>query len=287
MRQAGTIADKPDAERFANYLLTQGISSKVEAANGQWAIWIHDENQLAKSKEELAQFQREPEDARYTAAERTAKAARREAAEKKRQAEKNFIDMRNEWASPWRRRPVTMVMILFSIAVYLGVFDWPHDTLYISTTNELTEVREGQVWRLLTPIFMHGSILHIAFNMFWLYDLGSMIERRLGSFLYVLLILAVALPSNYLQFVMTGPAFLGMSGVVFGLFGYAWVRGKMDPTSGFYVRPDVAFWMFLWFGLCLTPLVPNVANWAHGGGLAAGAVLGYLAHLTRSLRKKT
>jgi rhomboid protease GlpG len=287
MRQAGTIATKQDAERFANYLLSLGISSKVEPANGQWAVWIHDENQIPQSKQELDQFQLAPNDERYKAAEHAAKQARREAAEKQRQAKRNYIDMRNEWASPWRRRPVTMAMIIFSVLVYLGALGASQVDLYISTNDSLTEIANGQVWRLVTPIFLHFGLLHILFNMYWLYDLGTMIERRLGSWLYVLLILVVAVPSNFAQFVATGPGFGGMSGVVFGLFGYCWVRGRTDPTSGLHLRPDIAFWMLAWFALCLTPLIPNVANWAHGVGLAVGAALGYLPHLAKRLRQKT
>jgi hypothetical protein len=64
MRQAGTIATRADAERFSNYLLTLGITSKVEPAGDQWAIWIHDENQIPRSKQELDEFQRAPQDER-------------------------------------------------------------------------------------------------------------------------------------------------------------------------------------------------------------------------------
>jgi len=287
MRQAGTIESKQDAERFANYLLSLGITSKIEPSDGQWAVWIHDENEIPRSKQELEQFQHQPNDERYKAAEHAASLARREAAEKKRRAKRNYVDMRNEWANPWRRRPVTMAMIIFSALVYLGVLQLPQASLLISTSDSLSEVRGGQVWRLVSPIFLHFGLLHIVFNMYWLYDLGTMIERRLGSILYILLILAIAVPSNYAQFAVTGPMFGGMSGVVFGLFGYAWVRGRLDPTCGLYLRPDIAFWMMGWFALCLTPLIPNVANWAHGAGLAVGAALGYLPQLRHTLGKKT
>ncbi len=235
MRQAGTISTKQDAQRFSDYLLSLGITSKVEPDNGQWAIWVHDENEIPRSRQELEQFQAEPQDPRYSAAEQTARQARRAAAEKKRQVERNFIDMRNEWNNPWRRRPVTMVMIVFSVLVYVGAGFSPEE-LFISTNDKLTEIKNGEVWRLVTPIFWHANFLHIAFNMFWLYDLGSLVERRIGSFLYVLLVLAVAVSSNYAQFMATGPAFGGMSGVVYGLFGYAWVRGRLDPTCGLYLR---------------------------------------------------
>ena len=78
MRQAGTLATRQDADRFANYLLSLGITSKIEGSADQWAVWIHDENQLERSEGRLAQFRAEPNDPRYEQAERTAhKAAAR------------------------------------------------------------------------------------------------------------------------------------------------------------------------------------------------------------------
>ena len=188
MRQAGTISTKHDAQRFADYLLSLGITSKVEPAGEQWAIWVHDENQIAQPAGAGTVFEADPNDARYKAAEQTARQARREMAEKKRQAERNFIDMRNEWANPWRRRPVTMALIIFSVLVFLSsILRARPEYLSISTTrNPLPEVESGEVWRLVTPIFLHCGILHIAFNMYWLYDLGTLIERKLGSWRYVL-----------------------------------------------------------------------------------------------------
>lgn len=291
MRQAGTIDTKQDAERFADYLLTLGITSKIEPSDGQWAVWIHDENQIPRSKQELEQFQEQPHDERYAAAAQTAKAARREAAAKKKQAERNFVDMRNEWANPWRRRPVTMAMILVSVVVfvadYLGLLPFSKGYLLISTTDALTQVQAGQVWRLVTPIFLHFGILHILFNMYWLYTLGTMIERYLGSFLYVLLILAIAVPSNYAQFAAEGPFFGGMSGVVYGLFGYAWVRGRQQPNSGLYLPSNVAIVMIGWFVLCAANVIGGVANWAHGGGLVMGALLAYLPSVFPPPRRNT
>ena len=280
MRQAGTIATKQNAERFANYLLSQGITSKVDPAGDAWAIWIHDENELARSREELEQFEREPENPRYQEAEHAAKIARREAAEKLRQARKNYVDMRNEWSSPWRRRPVTVMLIAVCAFVFLRIFGDPQPYLLFSNANgSMQEIANGQVWRLVTPIFLHYGMLHLAFNMFWLYDLGTLIERRLGSVLFALFVVAIAIPSNYAQFASAGPFFGGMSGVVYGLFGYAWVRGRLDPTSGLYLQPNVAFWMMAWFALCLVAKDLNVANYAHGGGLVVGGALGYLATL--------
>ena len=285
MRQAGTIITRQDAERFANYLLSLGISSKVEPAADAWAIWVHDENQLPRSKQELEQFQQRPQDPLYQAAEQAARKVLREAAEKKRQMQKNYVDMRAEWARPMRGRPVTMVLIVASVAVTLGLLRISQGDLLF----KLPEILAGQAWRLVTPIFLHAPLaenpFHLLFNMFWLFDLGGMIERRLGSIRFALLVAFIAIASNYGQYLVTGPAFGGMSGVVFGLFGYAWVRNRLDPTVGLYMNPNTAFWMMLWFVACAVDIIPNVANWAHGVGLAAGALLGCVPHLLKQLRK--
>jgi GlpG protein len=275
MRQAGTITSKQDAERFANYLLSLGITSKLDQSNGQWAIWVHDENQVPRCREELELFQREPNDARYEQAQREAKAVRRETAEKLRRARKNYIDMRNEWASPWRRRPITVAMIGSSLVATLSGSPEIENTLYFSWPA----ISAGEVWRLVTPIFLHGGLLHLLFNMFMLYQLGTLIERRHGSVRYLAIVLTIALVSNLAQALIVGPDFVGMSGVVYGLFGYAWVRGRLDPTSGFYLRPDYVFMLMAWFVLCFLLASLHVANMAHAGGLATGAALGWLAHV--------
>lgn len=278
MRQAGTISSKQDAERFADYLLTLGISTKIEPAADQWAVWIRDENQIARSREELEQFQRDPADDRYRAAEQAARAARRDAAAKERQAKKNYVDMRRQFESPMYRRHVTIMMVATCVLMKLGVFQIPEaDLLFYPPAIE-----QGEVWRLVTPIFMHGDLLHLLFNMWWLMDLGTLVERKLGWWRYVILILMIAITSNAGQYYYAGPNFLGMSGVVYGLFGYAWVRGRLEPTSGLYLRPDVAVWMIGWFFFCLISDM-NVANAAHGVGLAAGALLGYLPTLRNRL----
>lgn len=293
MRQAGTISDKQDATRLSDYLIAEGISNKVEPSGDAWAIWIRDENHLERSREELARFQAEPNDPRYKAAAQTAKQVRREAEKKQKQAQRNYHDMRNVWANPWHRRPVTMGLIILSVLVFLNIFEmfglrdqYLFISLFDDPSDPLPEVRSGQVWRLVTPIFMHASVIHLAFNMFMMYDLGSLVERTIGSLRFLAVVLITALASNMLQFSMQGPGFLGMSGVVYGLFGYAWIRGRLDPTCGLWLRPDVAVWMIAWFVLCAVGIISNVANWAHGGGLAAGAALGYLAFTIQQMRRR-
>jgi len=288
MRQAGTLPSRQDGERFAGYLLTLGISSKVESGGGEATLWVHDENQLPRSKEELALYLANPTDPRYQAAQQQAKVVLREAAARAKAAQKNYVDMRQAWSYSARRRPITLALIAASVVVWLAMNS---DGFLGELPNQLAfwmpAIREGEVWRLITPIFIHFGWLHILFNMWWLYDLGTMIEARLKSVRFAFLVLAIAAASNYCQGIQSGPNFGGMSGVVFGLFGYAWVRGRLDPTSGLYLRPDVVFWMMAWFFLCLAGAVAHVANTAHGVGLVVGAALGYLPQLRKFFRQNT
>lgn len=291
MRQAGTLDNQQDAQRFADYLLSLGITSKVEPDSGHFAIWVHDENQIPRSRQELELFQSDPHDPRYKAVSQAAQQLRREAERKQRQAQRNYVDMRNRWASPVYHRWVTMALVVFSILVYvLQQFDPSNELMlkyFLMSSRQATlpEVTSGQIWRLLTPMFLHFSILHIAFNMFMLLELGTLVERVVGSWRYLLIVIVLSVDSNVAQFQATGPAFGGMSGVVYGLFGYAWIRGRLDPTSGLYLRPDLVFWMIGFFFLCLTGIVVDVANWAHGAGLLTGMALGYLGFVIERMRR--
>jgi GlpG protein len=141
-------------------------------------------------------------------------------------------------------------------------------------------VVHGEVWRLVTPIFIHFSILHILFNMLWLRDLGSMIEGRQSSLHLLVLVIAIGIISNLAQFYSSHSfMFGGMSGVIYGLLGYIWMRGKFDPASGLFVHSSTVSMMIIWFFLCLFGVIPHVANAAHGAGLVLGIAWGYLASL--------
>src|SRR5438445_9224544 len=118
----------------------------------------------------------------------------------------------------------------------------------------------------------------------WLRDLGSMIEGRQSSWHLAILALAIAGGSNLAQFYVTHyPAFGGMSGVVYGLLGYVWVRGKLNPASGLFLHTTTVMMMLAWFVLCytpvLTPLVGHVANTVHAAGLLVGMSWGFFSAL--------
>ena len=143
-------------------------------------------------------------------------------------------------------------------------------------------VAGGEVWRLVTPMFVHFSILHILFNMMWLWDLGRAIELRKGAFFLGLLVVATGTASNLAQYFITqSPLFGGMSGVVYALLGYFWIQGRINPNFGMALHQTTVIMMLVWYVVCWTGLVGPIANWAHTAGLLMGLAWGLLAGRSR------
>lgn len=180
--------------------------------------------------------------------------------------------------------PVTRAILIICVLVYLS--QWVvGDKLYMALLfpAQLSDLAQ-QPWRLLTPMLLHFSVLHILFNMLWWCDLGRVIERFQSSLQLLVLTLLVAAVSNLAQFLDTGRYFGGLSGVVYGLLGYLWLYGKVNPAAGYQLRREVVILMVGWLVLCYVGLSGIVANAAHLAGLISGAVLGILVGLWRRYR---
>jgi GlpG protein len=303
MRLIGYLAEEAAARTFGDYLYVQGIESQLELHKPEgWAVWVKDEDKLEKASELLEGFRQNPADPRYREKGKAA-AALRDKDEKSEAAwRKKLLDRRQLFRplTNYGFGPLTFALIVISVVVAfysrlgeatqpimsLFITDFSIDGHLISWDPTLPEIRHGQVWRLFTPIFIHFGLLHILFNMLWLRDLGSMIEGRQSTWQLALLVLVIAPCSNLAQFYLGGPhlhyggpVFGGMSGVVYGLLGYIWMRGKFDPGSGLFLHSYTVTMMIIWFVACFTPLVPHVANGTHAAGLVIGLAWGYLSSL--------
>jgi GlpG protein len=153
-----------------------------------------------------------------------------------------------------------------------------YDERGVPHSQLLNELQHGEVWRLVTPMFLHFGILHIAFNMWALFYFGTVIEYCRGSRTLLVLVLLSAVCSNLLQygfmvnFYRVPMPFGGMSGVVYALFGYVWMKSRHEPEQGMHMHPRSVQSMLVWLVLCMIqPFVP-IANAAHVGGLLIGAL---------------
>jgi GlpG protein len=293
MRLIGHLAEEKSARIFADYLYVQKIQSHLEfeKADG-WGVWINDEDKLEEAANLLAAFQLNPADPKYRAEAKSAAELRAEAEKDEAKYRKKLSDRRNLFRplTGYGFGPLTFVLIVISVVVFLlsrfGKDPQPILGLFITDFTSfnplgprLPEIQHGQVWRLITPIFIHLDPLHILFNMLWLRDLGSMIEGRQSSWTLAVLVLVIAVCSDLAQYFVGGPVFGGMSGVVYGLLGYIWMRGKFNPGTGLFLHPSTVTMMIIWFLACFTPLIPHVANGAHAAGLIIGLAWGYLSSL--------
>jgi len=301
MRQAGTLPDAKQARLFADFLLSQGITCQVDEGEGGFAVWVHDDAQLQRSKLELSEFLLDPEAKIYSEAQAEVDVIRRKRAKSRQRQGSQVVDLRQRWR-PWTEGafPVTWVLIALSVGLSLatdfGHSEWGVEWLYIVPRKVvpdgftwipalgLNSIREGEVWRLVTPAFLQvGGWWHMIFNMWWLYMAGALVETRRGSLAMLAIALATAIVSNVAQYAWAGPAFGGMSGVGFGLFGYIWMKSRFDPRAGIYCPPDLVVQFLFWLVLCMTGAIGQIANTAHVAGMLTGIVIAYVPVLWRKM----
>lgn len=276
MRLIGHLKNEASARTFAGYLASVDIRSMVEPDPDGWAVWIHSEDQIESGQQALAAYEQNPFDKKYQLASQAAETAERQRRRDEAKAAKR-IHGRDRILSKSNVAPLTLSLIAISVVVTLAVWAMPSvfDWLAIDLMDAgLVEVRAGQVWRLITPIFVHMGPMHLLFNMLWLYDLGTMVEKRQGMRTLALLVVVIGVASNLGQYWRFGPGFGGMSGVLYGLFGYIWLRGECDPSSGLGLSTSTVWMMLIWFFLCLFQLIGNVANGTHVVGLILGIMWG-------------
>ncbi len=175
---------------------------------------------------------------------------------------------------------IALIAISVLITLHVGMGHSPRELQYwiIATPDGdgLADVLSGEVWRLITPIFIHFGPMHLLFNMLWLWDLGRLVEARKGRMMFGAFIMGVGILSNLIQYLLgDSPYFGGMSGVVYGLLGYFWIQGRLHPSFGYALNKQTVIMMLGWFVLCWTGLLGPIANWAHTAGLIAGMAWGF------------
>ncbi len=293
MRMIGTIENRQLAEKFGNYLYLNKIPNRVEdEEGGSYSVWVFDDDNIPTATDLMHRYLKDPQQSEFQGVTEQAQILKIKERIQDRLNRSRTIDMRTHWHRYDRRiGPLTAVLIGISVVVALisglghnanilepfFITKYVVDGTFMTYHTGLLEIRDGQIWRLVTPVFIHFGILHLLFNMMWLKDLGTIIEQRQGTWFLGVFVLVVAILSNLGQFFWAGPNFGGMSGVVYGLLGYMWIRGRYDPASGLSLNPTVVTMMIVWFLLCLTGLVGHVANAAHGAGLAAGMIWGFIS----------
>jgi len=205
-------------------------------------------------------------------------------------------EMPKEWQNLQRVKmgPMTKTIIVSCVIIFiLGMINKPLDRSYapffisVRPGSLFSEVMAGEFWRLWTPMLLHFSFLHIFFNLLWVKDIGSALEEQESTRTMIILTLIYGLLTNVAQYLVVGPSFGGMSGVVFAYLGQMWMRAKFDPEVPYSLpKRDIGF-MIGWLVLCMTGIIGAIANVAHAIGLACGMIVGiYLTLKSPSKSKK-
>ncbi|MFZ4081564.1 MAG: rhomboid family intramembrane serine protease [Pirellula sp.] len=298
------------------------MGNALESARPEaWEVWIKNEDLMAQAKEELATFLANPKDPKYSAALKQANQILRNQREEARLRQRNIqsprLDDNRSSMFSGRLPPLTLTLIvLCCVFGLLTSFSQPSPEnrlglsivkqlkfvdmgLYSKSKDPAASLKRGEYWRVFTPAFLHGDPLHLLMNMLGLASLGRIVERMIGLRRYALLLVLLAagshLPQGLLGENLFGfkglsgsPNFVGISGVIMGLFGYVAVKTKMRPDLGFALSAQAYFMvgilLVLGFAGEMFGKVGNLhmANFAHLGGLVAGAILGFLSEAKRA-----
>jgi rhomboid protease GluP len=155
-----------------------------------------------------------------------------------------------------------------------GNYDWPF--LLGAKVNEY--ILKGELWRLITPVLLHGSLMHIAFNMYALFSLGPSLERFYGHGRFLLLYLIGGFTGNVLSFVLSPNPSLGASTAIFGLVAAEAVFiFKNRQLFGARARAMLINLGLIVLVNLMLGLQPGIDNWGHLGGLAGGLIFAWFA----------
>lgn len=183
---------------------------------------------------------------------------------------------------PAKKPIVTNVILVVTVLVYLVQMatqnllgaDLPF--VYLAKINSL--ILSGEIWRLFTPAFVHGSILHIGFNMYALYIFGRNLEYQYGNGRFALLYWLAAFAGNVASFVMSPNPSIGASTAIFGLVAAEGVFiFRNRRFFGNRARPILMNIVLILAVNLILGLSPGIDNWGHLGGLLGGLVFAWTA----------
>ncbi len=199
--------------------------------------------------------------------------------EQKTREEPEYLQVKQAVVKPIVTRWIMGITIAFfalqTISGYVTGYDYPF--LLGGKINEF--ILQGEFWRFFSPILLHGSIFHLAINMYALYSLGSALEPHYGHKRFILLYLCGGFAGNILSFVFSVNPSLGSSTAIFGLLG---AEGILILLNKKFFGKNFKTLILNTAGIALANLIiglstPRIDNWGHLGGLLGGVIFSYIA----------
>ncbi|WP_286222268.1 rhomboid family intramembrane serine protease [Marinobacter apostichopi] len=272
-----------DLAGFSQWLTGQGVPHRITEENDHQVLWLENSQHAEPVLEALERFLAEPE--------------LRDAVDRQ---HRSPVFVGGRWQPSPKHAPLVLSAIVVALimvwvtsmgrnelAAALMMID-PRDFDWSTLAGRIdalsSTLASGQVWRLLTPDFLHFSWTHIIFNSVMLWFLGSQIEWFDGRGRLLTLFLVTSIFSNGLQYLVSGPLFGGLSGVVYGILGYCWLSQRKLPR--FQFPPALVTFAVAWMVIGFTPFTEmlglgRMANEAHLGGFVSGVALALVLPVKR------
>ena len=177
---------------------------------------------------------------------------------------------------------ISYLLIALSIIIFglQNITEWlsGYDLLLFYGAKINQFILQGDFWRFLTPAFLHGSIIHLSFNMYAIYSIGPSLERKYGSTSFILLYVISAIFGNVISFLISPHVSLGSSTAIFGLIAAQGVYiYKNRYLLGSAAKPLLTNVLFMIAINLFLGLSPGIDNWGHMGGLVGGFLYAWFA----------
>jgi GlpG protein len=311
MRLLRELDDEATAQRLLDALSDQGIETELKRSDTHYTVWVLDEQHMPRATALAHGWLEGDEREAFEQSSGRGARARELTARIEERRQRHIEAMARQLQSFVRPRPTPLTWGLIALCIALFVAIWllsdvfgrdeqamismltivdPRRPVGVSfltlfgVTIPWLELPWREPWRLVTPILVHFWVMHIAFNLIFLRDLGRLIETLHGTRYLAAFVLVCGAISNIAQYQISKNAqFAGMSGVVYGLLGLVWMRRRLDPRIGYALSKPITQFMMIWLGIGFLGDF-HVANWCHLFGLLVGCAWAFASHKIAGLR---
>lgn len=264
------------AQAFVDYMHTQHVSLELRVTGQDAELWLADEAQLAQVQQALEIFLQDPLNPRYQAASWSAGSTN---------AGIQYKSFSYLQTLQQRAGPLTLLVIAAAVVVFLLMQIWGYEPVMVWLSYP-DAGQQLQLWRWFSHALLHFSILHILFNLMWWWYLGGAVEKVLGTRKLLTITLISSLASGWAQSWFSGIYFGGLSGVVYALMGYVWLRGEREPDGRLFMPRGMMVFALLWLIIGYFDILGmSIANAAHVAGLVIGLLMAFWDTYNKTVRR--
>lgn len=262
-----TLTNPRTAQGFIDYMASRHIDiHMMPEGSGQFALWLVDAEHQIEVEAELSAFLANPLASKYQSASWDMAETR---TNNFHYSSPSMLAMIKAKAGPFTLFIMALCIAIFTLQQF-GAANAVFSALHFP--EEMGQ--QWQLWRWVSHAVLHFSVMHIAFNLLWWWQLGGDIEQRLGSGKLLQLFIVSAAISGAGQYWVENANFGGLSGVVYALVGYLWMLGYRAPHVGLSMPKPLIGFMLIWLVLGFVQPYMAIANTAHLAGLLSGIAIG-------------